>query len=141
MNWRLTISDLRPDGRVGTPTWQWEIDVHGGEQRIDGLVAVEIAPLDQVPERTRDYPAVRRLADAVERNGGYATVGGLGGTELRVGDEIVVGEDALQLVMELNRRAQPGNADAITEAFRRGHEAGVRAAREAVTATLDGVRP
>lgn len=102
-----------------------------GGGRIDEMdshqLVIEVEPAVEIPrDRWRSYDAIERLAAKVEKNGGYMHCG----DAIHVGDEILVGRDAFDLLEHLNRRAtarERGKLD--EESYRQGYEDALRDAK------------
>lgn len=114
-------------------TRSWVVPLGGGRIE-DEDVTIEVSPNVEMPEdRWRDYEAIEALADTVESNGGFMWQG----DDVAVGDEILVGRDAMRLLTVLWKRAgeREGDGDSLDRARKQGEEA----ARRAVRAELKAV--
>jgi hypothetical protein len=142
---RIDLIDTTDRERFGHPSW---VVPMGGGRVEDGGIVVEVRPnVEMATERWRGYEEIEALADMVEANGGFMwqgdeiTVGDefvVGRDALRllttitVGDEFVVGRDALRLLTTMWKRAEERGADrdAVTAARRQGEQAARRQVRE-----------
>ena len=101
---------------------RWVIPLGGGVIRQEGFT-IEIHPQVELSRnRWRTYDEVEQLAATVEKSGGYI----YSGDTIHVGDEILAGRDAMELLTHLNRRAndrhtrdeatyEQGYADAVRD--------------------------
>lgn len=127
---RIDLIDTENRGRFGHPSWV--IPLGGGTVR-EGGVTVEVRPaVDMATDRWRDYDAIEKLADKVERGGGFMWHG----DEIHVDNEICVGRDALRLLTTLWKRAgeREGDKNIAEAAYKQGFDAAKRELVDAVRA-------
>lgn len=127
---RIDLIDTENRGRFGHPTWV--LPLGGGTVREGGVI-VEVRPaVDMATDEWRSYDATEKLADQVEHGGGFMWHG----DEIHIGNEIVVGRDALKLLTALWHRAseREGDKDIAAAAYKQGFAAAKRQLVDAVTA-------
>lgn len=126
----VDLIDTRDRSRFGHP--RWTLPLQGGIVR-DGGVTVEVRPTIEQADAFdwRPYNQLVGLAERAEQNGGFAR----SGDEIHVGEDILVGRDALEFLTVMWHRAaeRAGDQDA---AYRQGYEQGKRETRDAVKAAV-----
>lgn len=127
---RVDMIDTANRKRFGHPSW---VVPFGGGRVEDAGVVVEVRPnVDMPTGQWRGYEEIEALADQVEADGGFMWQG----DEIGVGDEIIVGKDALKLLSTMWERAEARNVDgeALAVARKQGEEAARRQVREELKA-------
>lgn len=128
---RVMLTDLKYTDRLGPGSPVWTIPLGGGRVQADGIL-VEVEPVVEMPKgRWRDHGELDRLAAISERNGGFIR----SGDAIHVGDEILVGRDAMEFVIHLNRRAN----QRIQDPHHADYDLGWRDAMAELKSTLGSV--
>ncbi len=130
---RVTVNHI---GERGSKVYHLPLGGGRINEMDDHRLVVEVEPAVEMPKgQWRDTHSLRILATQVEKNGGYIRAG----DTIHVGDEILVGRDMVDLLEELNRRANR-RAEGPSEQYRQGYEDGVREVKAIVAEKLEALR-